>query len=64
MPRILFSLLINVTMPTIVGIVIVGILTFMSRKNFMLRGVEHGNFCYNLEARKYQRNKLQKKLTH
>ena len=31
-PRMLFFLLINVKMPTIV----VGILTFMSRKNFML----------------------------
>ena len=31
LPRMLFSLLINVKMPTIVGI-----LTFMSRKNFML----------------------------
>ena len=32
-PRMLFFLLINVKMPTIV---IVGILTFMSRKNFLL----------------------------
>ena len=32
----LFFLLINVKMPTIVGI-----LTFMSRKKFMLSGVEH-----------------------
>ena len=31
-----FVLLINVKMPTIVGI-----LTFMSRKNFMLKRVEH-----------------------
>ena len=39
-PRMLFFLLINVKMPTIVGILtlltIVGILTFMSRKNFKL----------------------------
>ena len=42
MPIKLFFLLINVEMPTIVGILtfvemptIVGILTFMSRKNFM-----------------------------
>ena len=35
-PRMLFFLLINVKMPTIVGI-----LTFMSRKNFMLNSVEH-----------------------
>ena len=34
--RMLFFLLINVKMPTIVGI-----LTFMSRKNFMLSLVEH-----------------------
>ena len=32
----LFFLLINVKMPTIVGI-----LTFMSKKNFMLNSVEH-----------------------
>ena len=32
----LFFPLINVKMPTLVGI-----LTFMSRKNFMLNGVEH-----------------------
>ena len=32
----LFFLFINVKMPTVVGI-----LTFMSRKNFMLNGVEH-----------------------
>ena len=36
-PRMLFFLLINVKMPTIVGI-----LTFMSRKDFILSGVEHG----------------------
>ena len=36
MPRMLFFLLINVKMPTIVGI-----LTFMSRKNFMLNSIEH-----------------------
>ena len=35
-PIMLFSLFINVKMPTIVGI-----LTFMSRKNFMLDSVEH-----------------------
>ena len=35
-PRMLFFMLINVKMPTIVGI-----LTFMSRKNFMLNSVEH-----------------------
>ena len=34
--RMLFFLLINVKMPTIVGI-----LTFMSRESFMLSGVEH-----------------------
>ena len=34
--RMLFFLLINVKMPTIVGI-----LTFKSRKNFMLNSVEH-----------------------
>ena len=34
--RVLFLLLINVKMPTIVGI-----LTFMSRKIFMLSSVEH-----------------------
>ena len=34
----LYSLLINVKMPTIVGI-----LTFMSRKNFMLSRVEQEN---------------------
>ena len=36
MPRMLFFPLINVKMPTIAGI-----LTFMSRKNFMLSRVEH-----------------------
>ena len=35
-PRMLFSPLITVKMPTIVGI-----LTFMSKKNFMLNKVEH-----------------------
>ena len=35
-PRMLFFLFINVKMPTIVGI-----LTFMSWKNFMLNSVEH-----------------------
>ena len=35
--RMLFFLLINVKMPTVVGI-----LTFMSRKKFMLSRVEHG----------------------
>ena len=35
-PRMLFFMLINVKMPTIVGILI-----FMSRKNFMLCLVEH-----------------------
>ena len=35
-PRMLFFPLINVKMPTIVGI-----LTFMNRKNFMLNSVEH-----------------------
>ena len=35
-PRMLFFLLINVEMPTTVGI-----LTFMSRKHFMLNSVEH-----------------------
>ena len=47
--RMLFFPLINVKMPTTVGILpttvgiltIVGILTFMSRKSFMLSGVEH-----------------------
>ena len=39
-----FSPLINVKMPTIVGILtfmIVGVLTFMSGKNFVLNRVEH-----------------------
>ena len=35
-PRMLFFLLINVKMPTTVGI-----FTIMSRKNFMLNSVEH-----------------------
>ena len=43
----LFFRLINVKMPTIVGI-----LTFMSRKNFMLNSVEHSKKFYNLGARK------------
>ena len=37
MPRMLFFLLINVRIPTIVGI-----LTFISKKNFMLSWAEHG----------------------
>ena len=41
----LFSMFINVKMPTIVGI-----LTFMSRKNFMLNSVEHETSFYNLGA--------------
>ena len=45
-PRMLFSWLINVKMPTIVGI-----LTYMSRKNFMLNLVEHEKKFYNLGAR-------------
>ena len=40
-----FIMLINVKMPTIVGI-----LTFMSRINFVLSSVEH-EFFYNLRAR-------------
>ena len=36
-PKMLYFLLINVKMPTIVGI-----LTFMSRKNFILISDEHG----------------------
>ena len=44
-PRMLFFPLINVKMPTIVGI-----LTFMSRKNFILSWVEHEKKFYNLEA--------------
>ena len=43
-PRMLFFLLINVKMP------IVGILTFMSRKHFMLNSVEHEKKFYNLGA--------------
>ena len=46
MPRMLFFSLINVKMPTIVGI-----LTFMSRKKFMLSRVEHEKRFYNLGAR-------------
>ena len=42
----LFFLLTNVKMPTIVGI-----LTFMSRKNFMLNLAEHKKKFYNLGAR-------------
>ena len=38
-PRMLFFLLIDVKMPTTVGI-----LTFMSRKNFMFIRVKHGIF--------------------
>ena len=38
-PIMLFSLLVNVKMPTIAGI-----LTFMSRKNLMLSRVEHEFF--------------------
>ena len=45
-PRMLFFLLINVKMPAIVGI-----LTFMSRKNFMLSWVKHEKGFYNLGAR-------------
>ena len=41
--RMLFFVLINVTMPTIVGII-----TFMSRKNFMLNCVEHEKFFITL----------------
>ena len=40
--RMIFFLLINVKMPTIV----VGILIFISRKSFMLRWVEHEFFLY------------------
>ena len=43
-----FILLINVKMPTIVGI-----LTFMSRINFMLI-VEHEKKFYNLKARRIE----------
>ena len=45
-PRWLFFLLINVKMPTVVGI-----LTFMSRKNVMLSCVEHDIFFITLGAR-------------
>ena len=41
---VVFIMLINVKIPTIVGI-----LTFMSRINFLLRLVEHGKKFYNLE---------------
>ena len=44
-PRMLFSLFKNVKMPTIIGI-----LTFISRKNFMLIWVEHEKNFYNLGA--------------
>ena len=44
-PRMLFFPLINVKTPTIVGI-----LTFMSRKNFMLSCVEHEKKFHNLGA--------------
>ena len=44
-PRKLLFPLINVKMPTIVGI-----LTFMSRKNFVLNCVEHDKKFYNLGA--------------
>ena len=43
-PRMLFSLLINVKMPTIVGI-----LTFMSRKNFIISRVEYEIFFITSE---------------
>ena len=45
MPRMLFFMFINVKMPTIIGI-----LTFMSMKSFMLSKVEREKF-YNLGAR-------------
>ena len=52
MPKKLFFLLINVKMPTIVGI-----LAFMDRKNFMLSRVEHEFFLITsgliLEPKKY-----------
>ena len=44
--RMLLFLLINVKMPTIVGI-----LTFISMKNSMLNSVEHEIFFYNIGAR-------------
>ena len=50
-PVMLFFLLITVKMPTGVGI-----LTFMSRKNFMLSCVEHENFFYNLGALRRKKN--------
>ena len=43
--KMLFFLLINVKMPTTVGI-----LTFMSRKNFMLSRVEHEIYFTPLES--------------
>ena len=43
-PRMLFFPLINVKMPTVVGI-----LTFMSKKNFMLSWVEHEKSFITLE---------------
>ena len=42
----LFFMLMNIKMPTVVGI-----LTFMSRKNLILSRVEHEKFFYNLGAR-------------
>ena len=42
---VVFIMLTNVKMPTIVCI-----LTFMSRINFVLSSVEHGKKFYNLEA--------------
>ena len=44
---VVFIVLINVKMPTIVGILI-----FMSIINFMITGVEHEQKFYNLWARK------------
>ena len=41
-----FILLINVKIPTLVGI-----LTFMSRKIFKFSGIEHEKKLYKLEAR-------------
>ena len=43
---VVFIMLKNVKMPTIVGI-----LTFMSRINLVLSRVEHGKKFYNLKAR-------------
>ena len=48
-PRMLFFPLINVKMPTIFGI-----LTFMSRKNFMLSWVEHEKSFITLEPGVYK----------